>query len=153
MKNTILLFALCMLTFSCSQIQEPVVQSIANVDVKTLNKNTLHATADMVISNPNSFALDLASADLVAIVDEIEMATITQTYDTEMPAKSDFNMPIEIKMDFKKLYENDPLGALGKGLQILGKRELEILFKGDIKVGKGSAKVAVPVEQVELVKF
>ena len=138
---------------SCKGIEEPSVKEIKNVDIENLDTENFRATADMVIYNPNAFALDLASADLVAIVDGIEVADITQNYDTKMPANSDFDMPINIAMDLNKLYGDQPLNALGKSLQIISRRELEVHFKGSLKVGKGSMKITVPIDKVELVKF
>ncbi len=138
---------------SCNPITEPTIERIEKVEIEELNTKVVKGTADMVLHNPNSFALDLASADMVAIVDDVELATIKQTYKTQMPAQSDFRMPIRLEMDLQKLYEKDPLGALGKGMQIYSKRELTIHFKGTIKVGKGGAMISVPVDQEELVRF
>lgn len=152
----VLLFCLAVLTLglaSCGGFEEPTVDRIEKVDIEELTASRVVGTAEMVLKNPNPFALDLAAADLVAIADGVQLATIKQTYDTEMPANAEFKMPIRLEMDLQKLYENDPLGAISKGIQIVSKRELELNFKGTINVGKGSAKVAVPIDQVELVKF
>jgi LEA14-like dessication related protein len=118
-----------------------------------MSKSLIHVTADMVIHNPNPFTLDLASADLTAYVDEIALADIDQSYDTSMPASGNFNMPVTIKFDLDKLYNEAPLAAIGKGLQILSKRQLKVKFLGNIKAGKGAAKVTVNIDQIEDVKF
>lgn len=138
---------------SCSTIVEPTLERIEDVEIITMNKDKVELNANMVINNPNGFALDLDKADLVAMVDEIELADINQTYETSMPAKGEFKMPIYINLDLNKLYNDNPLAALGKGIQILSDRKLEVQFKGTINVGKGMAKVSVPVDQVELVEF
>lgn len=107
----------------------------------------------MVIHNPNAFALQLSKADLKAYVDDVEIATIIQQYDTEMPAQSDFNMPIDVKMDLKKLYGDEPIAAIGKALQVMADRKLDVRFKGNIKAGSASVKLTIPVDQVEEVAF
>ena len=62
----------------------------------------------MVLKNPNGFELDLDNADLTVYVDDIELAKINQTYETSMPSQGEFNMPININMDFKViLHIND----------------------------------------------
>lgn len=147
------LLLLSLLLHACNAITNPTVERIENVNIEELSTKAVRGTAEMVLHNPNSFALDLAGADLVAIVDDVELATITQGYDTSMPANAEFKMPIKLEMDLQKLYDEDPIGALGKGMQIYSKRELTIHFKGEIKIGKGSAKISVPVDQKELVKF
>jgi len=62
-------------------------------------------------------------------------------------------MPINIKMDLDKLYRKNPVAALGKGLQIMSDRKLEVHFKGTINIGKGVAKISVPIDQKEMVEF
>lgn len=138
---------------SCGSLEEPTVLRIEDVEVLEMNKERIDMNASMVIMNPNSVALDLSSADLDVITDDIIIAKIKQNYDLSMPANAEFDMPINISMDLNKLYRDNPLAALGKGLQIISEKQLEVLLKGNIKAGKGVAKITIPVEQKELVKF
>lgn len=153
MKYSLLILCLSVALYSCTSIEDPTLERIEDVKINEMSKKRLDMDAHMIIMNPNGFALDLASADMKAYVDNVELATITQTYDTSMPANSEFKMPISITMDLEKLYSKNPMAAIGKGLQIMSERKIEVLFKGTIKAGKGVAKVNVPIEQVELVKF
>jgi len=132
---------------------EPTIEKIEDVDIIEMSKSKLELNAFMILKNENAFALDLAKADLTVYVDEIELAKIDQAFDTEMPAKSDFRMPINIKMDLDKLYKANPIAALGKGMQIMSDRKLEVQFKGSINIGKGVAKISVPIDQKEMVEF
>jgi len=154
MKN-ILYISFCLTLFmtSCSSILEPTVERIEDVDVVEMTKSNLELNAFMVLKNPNGFELDLDNADLTVYVDDIELAKINQTYETSMPSQGEFNMPININMDLDKLYGDNPLAAIGKGLQIMSDKQLNVKFKGTILVGKGVAKISVPVDQEELVKF
>jgi len=153
MRYIFLLILTVTLFSACDSITNPTVERIDNVQIEELSTKAVRGTADMILFNSNSFALDLASADLIALVDDVEVATIKQTYDTKMPAETTFKMPIKLEMNLQKLYEKDPLGALGKGMQIYSARELTITFRGSIKVGKGAAMISVPIDQEELVKF
>jgi len=153
MRYIFLLILTVTLFSACDSITNPTVERIDNVQIEELSTKAVRGTADMILLNSNSFALDLASADLIALVDDVEVATIKQTYDTKMPAETTFKMPIKLEMNLQKLYEKDPLGALGKGMQIYSARELTITFRGSIKVGKGAAMISVPIDQEELVKF
>ena len=153
MRLSIVLFTFLLFLASCSSFDEPTLEGIENVELEELSTKKLLVKADMLIHNPNPFALDLAEADLVAIVEEIELAAIKQTYETEMAANENFRMPVEINLDLTKLYKDDPLGAISKGLKIVNERKLAVLFKGNIKVGKGNAKVPVPIDKIEEVKF
>ena len=154
MKNILYIsFCLALFLSSCSSVVEPTVERVIDVEVVEMTKSKLELNAYMVLNNPNSFELDLDNADLTVYVDDIELAKINQTYETTMPSKGEFNMPININMDLDKLYRENPLAAIGKGLQIMSDKQINVQFKGTILVGKGVAKISVPVDQEELVKF
>ena len=157
MKTTLILIALISTTLfiSCNNftLKEPTLERIEDVDIKEMSRERIDMDAFLVISNPNSVALDLASADLDVLMDNTVIANIKQTLDATMPAKAEFRMPVKITMDLAKLYEENPLAALGKGLQIMSAKKLEVQFKGNIKAGKGVAKLTVDVDQMEIVKF
>ena len=157
MKYTLILLTLIASTLfiSCNNLtlEDPTLESIEDVDIKEMSKDLIDMDAHLVINNPNGVALDLASADLDVLVDNIVIANIKQTLDANMPAKAEFKLPVKITMDLAKLYKSNPLTALTKGLQIMSDKKLEVQFKGNIKAGKGVAKLTVDVDQVEIVKF
>jgi len=144
----------CLVMTSCSTaILEPTIEKIEDVDIVEMSKSKLELNAFMILKNPNGFSLDLAKANMKAYVDDIELATINQSFDTSMPANDNFKMPITIEMDLDKLYRENPLAALGKGMQIMSDKKLMVKFKGTIDVGKGMAKISVPIDQEEMVAF
>ena len=144
----------CFIFSSCStSILEPTIEKIEDVDIIEMSKSKLELNAFMILKNPNGFSLDLARANMKAYVDDIELATIDQSFDTAMPANKNFKMPITIKMDLDKLYRENPIAAIGKGLQIMSDKRLMVKFKGTIDVGKGMAKISVPIDQEEMVAF
>lgn len=151
----ILYFSLCLTVIfsSCTSILEPTLERIEDVDLVEMTKSKLELNAFMVLKNPNGFALDLDMADITVFAGDIELAKINQTYETTMPEKGEFNMPININMDLDKLYRENPLQALGKGMEIMSNKKITLDFKGTIMVGKGFAKVSVPIDQQEEVKF
>ncbi len=138
---------------SCDSITNPTFEGLENVVLEEMGTKNLVVKAEMIINNPNPFALNLEEADMYAIVEGIELARINQIFGTEMPANQNFRMPVSIDMDLTKLYADDPLGAISKGLKIMSEKRLDVLFQGEIKVGKGKAMVSVPIDQIETVKF
>ena len=151
------LFALVVVTMciSCNNLtlEDPTLERIEDVDIKEISRERIDMNANIVIHNPNAVALDLASADLDVLLDNIVIANIKQTFDAIMPAKAEFKLPVNITMDLAKLYKENPLAALSKGLKIMSDKKLEVVFKGNIKAGKGIIKLTVDVNQVELVQF
>lgn len=148
-----LLLFMTVLTISCTSIENPTLERIEDVDIISLSTTKIELNANMILNNPNVFALDLAEANLKAIVDDIELAHIQQTYDTEMEANKEFKMPVSINLAVNKLYQDNPLLALSKGMKIMSEKKITIRFVGNIRVGKGSAKVNVPIDQLEVVEF
>lgn len=144
----------CLIFSACStSILEPTIEKIEDVDIVEMSRSKLELNASMVLKNPNGFSLDLSKATMKAYVDDIELATIDQSFDTSMPANENFKMPINIKMDLDKLYRENPMAAIGKGIQIMSDKKLMVKFKGTIDVGKGMAKISVPIDQEEMVAF
>lgn len=144
---------LLVIIFACTPITEPTFERIANVEVLDVSTKQLRVNADMILMNNNSFALDLSSAEIKVIVDDIELADFVQNFDTSMPAKSEFEMPMEIEMKLERLYDRDPLGALTKGLKILSEKKLDVQFLGKIHVGKGMTKIPVAIDRMETIVF
>lgn len=149
---TILITLLCI---SCNDIalKDPTLERIEDVDIIEMSKDRIDMNAHLVINNPNGVGLDLASADLEVLVDNIVLANIKQTVDAEMPAKAEFKLPVKITMDLARLYKENPMAALSKGLKIMSDKKLEVQIKGNIKAGKGVAKLTVDVNQLEIVNF
>ena len=149
-----MLFAITLLT-SCNSLtlEDPTLERIEDVDIKEMSKSRIDMDAHLIINNPNGVALDLASANLDVLIDDIVIANIKQSLDAKMPANSEFRLPVNITMDLEKLYNENPLTALGKGLQIMSEKKLETRFRGNIKAGKGMVKLKIDVDQLEIVMF
>ncbi|MFT6807754.1 MAG: LEA14-like dessication related protein [Saprospiraceae bacterium] len=153
MNRIIILSITLLLLVSCNQITNPTLEGIEDVKIVEASIKKLEINVNAILNNPNVFVLDLARADLTVLVDGIELAHVLQTFDTQMPANSDFKMPLNIKMDLARLYKDNPLGALSKGMKILNEKQLLIQILGHIKIGKGNAKISVPIDQEELIKL
>jgi len=157
MKHTLAILTLISFASltSCNDLalEEPTLERIEDVDIKEMSKDRIDMNAHLIINNPNGVALDLASADLNVLVDEIIIANIKQTVDAKMPANAEFKLPVNITMDLERLYKENPMAALSKGFKIMSDKKLEVQFKGNIKAGKGVAKLTVDVDQLEIVEF
>ena len=138
---------------SCNTVQDPIFESVENVKIINASVKNVESTLDLVFSNPNSFALDFAQADLIISMDDVELGEVHQTYEAEMPSQSDFKMPIHVNLDLGKLYGDNVLEAMSKGLELMKKRELELRFQGEIYVGHAKTKIKVPIDRVKTIQF
>jgi len=151
--NTIIVFLCCFLVVSCTAFEEPAFEKIENVEIINVSTQQLECQLDLVFYNPNAFALDLAEADLNVSMAETALAEVHQTYESTMPGQSRFSMPVNIILNLQELYGDNPITAMTKGLELMQKRELELQFKGSIKVGKGKTKISVPIDKIDLIRF
>lgn len=152
-RVSVYVLAISLMTAACTSIEEPTLKGVKDVEVLNINKERLEVELSLVLNNPNPFSLDLSSAYIEGIVDEKVLATINQSFDSSMPADAEFELPVVIDLNLKKLYENDPINALLKGMTILNEKKIYVQFVGDIKVGKGATKIAAPIDKLIEVKF
>ena len=68
-----LAMSLSFLAISCGSIEAPSLQNIVDVEIIEISNKILEIDAAMVIYNPNPFALNLAEADMKAIIDGMEL--------------------------------------------------------------------------------
>ncbi len=153
MYKLLLLSVISIALLGCDALQKPEVKDIRNIDVLKVTQDEMELTADLIVHNSNPIGLDLASAQLQILIDDIELGTMQQNLDVKMPPNADFSLPIQLKLDLTRLYKGDLLGAIGKGLQMFSKRSIRLRFLGDIKAGKAKVKFKVPVDQTKEIKF
>ncbi len=141
------------LLFACQSVEHPKVLDIDNIKILNASMDQITFKADLVLSNPNAFGLELSSADIDVLLDDVSIGKMTQSLDATMPAKTQFSIPMHIALNLKKLYAENPLDNVGKALQILSKKELNLQFVGEVKAGKGKFKLNIPVEQDKQINF
>ena len=156
MNKLIVVLSYCTLIlffYSCKKIKQPQVVGVENIEVISVNKDSIVLDGVLMLQNDNRFSINLKETDLKVIMWDVEVAEIVQTLNTEMKAKSQFELPIRIKLELTKIYEEDPLAAVTKGLEMFSRKELTIDLIGHIKAGKDIASVIIPVERREVIEW
>ncbi len=146
MKNVIFLFVL--LLSACSMPQEVSFKNLENIKLSAVSfqEKNVSLKADAIFHNPNSVKLKVKGIRAKAYIDGEEMSTIREQLETEMPAKSDFSLPVSIEIPTKKILGN--LGGLLK--QLTNKKQATIKMEGAINVEVLGQEIAVPFEYEEL---
>ena len=126
---------------------------IKDIQVKELNVRNLKVSASLEIENPNSVGLDLSRTSLSIYTEGKLIGTIDQTHDTEMPAKSVFDLPIDLHLELSKLYDGDIMKALELGNKIMTERQISITISGYLYAGKDQIKLKVPIDREEIIEL
>ena len=147
----ILMFVFAIGFFSCStEDMEPQFKTVDNIDVTMAGKNMVNITADIHFYNPNVVGCTVEKVNLTAFAEGNEVSTIESNSKQEVPAKSEFVIPIKSSVALNKLVEQDNvLGFIAAAL----KKEVELKFEGTVTVSKGGINFEVPVEAEEVVSI
>jgi len=151
--NTVLLLIIGLLITGCNSVEDPTLLGIQNVEVLDANKEKISLDAELVFNNPNGFSIDIDNAELMAYLDDVEVASFSQKVNATMKAKEEFHMPFHIDIDMNKIYKMDPMFALTKGLKILRDKKVKIRYVGTIYCGHKSLKIPIEVDREEWVNF
>lgn len=137
----------------CSSIQGPEVKSIQNAQLNRLNPRSLDFQMDLELFNKNENSIQVESANLKALVDNIELDAVEQKYDTKMLGKSNFLLPINVSLSLKKLAEQDGSDIMSKGLRIYNSGQIDLTLDGHITLSDGRGSQTVPITHTQKVYF
>lgn len=129
--------------------KEPVVLRevhIRNVELAADGKDPL-LKADAIFYNPNKGSLRLKQISLDILLNEKPAARIDQKLNAQIKAKSEFTVPLEVRLKL-----NDA-GLLDTILSLFGGKKYAVRFTGKIKVSVGGFPVKIPVEHQEEIRF
>ena len=129
---------MCLLLTSCEKPNERIVlRDIRDVMVDASTDPMLRANA--VFYNPNDMHGRLRKIDVVIYVNGKKAAHVDQKLKTIIPAKGEFKVPLEVKLNIKELGFMDTL------LGVLGGKKFEVRYEGKLKLTYKGFPFSVPV--------
>ena len=103
MMYRILMFVFAIGFFSCStEDMQPQFKTVDNIDVTMAGKNMVNITADIHFYNPNVVGCTVEKVNLTAFAEGNEVSTIESNSKQEVPAKSEFVIPIKSSVALNK---------------------------------------------------
>ena len=126
---------------ACSSPEKPVFKSLENVKLNSFSiKKPYSVTlnADAIYHNPNILGADITGMDLDVFVNKKKVTHITQDVIAKMPPKSDFVLPILLKVPLEEIFQDLNFKDL------LGLKMIEYELKGHLKVGFGGIDAKIP---------
>lgn len=144
--NVLLLVGMFLFLTGCKKPdQEIVLRHITDVVVDASSDPMLKANA--IFFNPNDVRGKLKKIDVEIFVDGKRAASVDQEMKTSIPAKSEFTVPLEVKLAMKELGFMDTLFGM------IGGKTFKIHYKGSLKLTYRGLPINVPVDYKDEVKL
>jgi LEA14-like dessication related protein len=122
---------------SCQKPKALEYKSYSNFKVEKVGLSDIQLAMDLVYYNPNNVGLQLKRTDLDVYINDNFLGTTSQEYQITIAKKSDFTLPLHIKVDGKNIFKN--LFAT------LFNKEITVKVTGKVKVGKANVFINYPV--------
>lgn len=138
----VLLFATLL---ACAHLDEDVqLRQIRDVVVDASSDPTLKANA--IFFNPNDAHGKLRKIDVEVFVNGKKAAHVDQKLKLDIPAKAEFTIPLEVKLNIKELGFMDTL------LGMVGGKKFKVRYEGYVRVTHHGIPIKVPVKYEDEIK-
>jgi LEA14-like dessication related protein len=122
---------------SCGKMEEPVFNYIDNVKLSRPGFNKSLVTFNMQCFNPNNSKAKLKEAEGEAWLDSNYLGHFYVDTMVNIPAKSNFTVPVKLDVDMKKMLVYSLTGFKNE--------DVLVTVKGKAKVGKGGFYKKIPI--------
>ncbi len=131
-------FSLFVSISGCKPKDDIVLRSIKEIVLEAEVEPMLRAKA--VLYNPNAMHGKLRKIELDVFVNGKKSGRIDQELKIAIPAKAEFIVPLEVKLNMKEL------GLLDTLLGMIGGRKLKVEYRGSIRVTYKGLPIRLPVD-------
>lgn len=130
---------------ACEKPKERIVlRDIRDVVVDANTDPMLKGNA--IFYNPNDMHGKLKKIDVVIFVNGKKAAHVDQRLHTKIPARGEFTVPLEVKLNIKELGFMDTL------LGVLGGKKFEVRYEGKLKLSYKGVPFSVPINYKDEVR-
>ncbi len=143
-------FSLIFLVFllmiqGCKPKEDVQLRQIKDVIVDATSDPLLKANA--ILYNPNNIRMTVKKIDMEVFVDGKKAAVIDQQMKLKVPARSEFTVPLEVKLNMKEI------GLLDAVFAVIGGKKFQIHYKGTIRLQYKGVPFSVPVNHKEEIRI
>jgi LEA14-like dessication related protein len=132
---------------ACAPKEPVVLREVEVVQLSTSSDGSPILKANAIFYNPNKGSLRLKEIDMEILLNEKPAAKIEQKMNALIKAKSEFTVPLEVKLQLKDS------GLLDTILSLFGGKKYNIRFVGRIRVSVGGFPVKIPVDHKDEIRF
>ena len=149
-KKSLIGAGMATLLWGSCRLQKPHFEKIDNVAVRSISLNQINIQADLILHNPNRVSITLMDVYIeVFSGDNLKLTSIRQVFQSRVPSKSDFVVPVKITFDPKSLFLQ-PRELLGLIINASRQRELELIVKGNSRIRRSGITISIPIDSKAL---
>lgn len=142
----LLLISVCLMLAGCELPKEQIVlKQIRDVVVDATTEPLLKANA--IFYNPNDARGRLKKIKVDIYINGKKAGEIDQDLKTIIPAKSNFTVPIEVKLSLKEF------GVLDTIFSMLGGKKFEVHYQGSLRLKYHGVPIRVPVDYKDEIRL
>lgn len=123
---------------SCKSVKEPELKGIEKVSVKRFGLTESNLDFEILFFNPNNYRLKLKNATGEAWLDGNPLGQFTMDSLIHIPAKGDFRLPVQMKMDMRHFVSNMAAAFMDK--------QVTLKVNGMARAGKGIVYINYPIK-------
>lgn len=144
-----LLFAVVLWSVSCAIPRKPEFKTVKNTEILSSTASEIVVASDVILHNPNSVGVTIVKTDIDVYANSVKMTAVAQKEQVEMPANSDFALPVEVTISKKDLLSSDNI--VGGIVSTLVKRSVDLNYKGTVTVKVMKFEFDVPVDETKTI--
>ncbi len=149
-NRTVLLMLLIssLLVVGCTDFKVPEFDKIHRLKVHHIGEKFVTLKGSAVFNNPNKASFKVKNINVVVNYKDVDVATITNTALTKIPASQEFDIPFAIKIPTAALRKN----LISDLINIIGGKRVNLKFNGNLTVSKFGVNREVPIDYEKSVK-
>jgi hypothetical protein len=152
MKKLVYFSVLFLLISSCSVNKKPIFVRVDNLEVVSLGSDTIRLKAVAFFKNPNDVGGSISSEGIRIVLNGAEIANVSSE-EFEVPAREDFEIPLNVVIPAKKVIENGKSAGVGGLMNSILNRSIKVQFKGDLTYKVFGFSNVFPIDKTEEIKF
>jgi LEA14-like dessication related protein len=133
-------YALFLVLFACSckAPKDLEYRSVDNFGIKQAGAGKTAISLDILLYNPNKYAMKLKDADLDIFLNGNLVGKMKLKDRLKIPKADTFSLPVTVDVDLKTVFSN--------ALQLLFNSEVDIKLNGKIHAGRHGVLISIPVD-------
>lgn len=152
MRNLALFTVVFFVLFGCSISKKPVFLKVDDVQLVSLQSDTIRLKANAYFQNPNDVGGKISTDQIIVIVNGAELAQVSSE-EFKVPSRKDFTIPLSVVIPAKRVFENNKNGILGGLINTLLNKTIKVQFKGDLKYKVLGFSKVYPVDKTQEIKI
>jgi LEA14-like dessication related protein len=132
--------------------KEPVFIAIRDLQVVKLENEMAEISAIAVLNNPNAISAQLLNTELKAYSNEILIASVSQTHISDIPAESNFDIPLKFSVNLLKLGMSQSISGVLENI-MNEERIIPVRFEGYCRIRNKEHTFKIPVTYEDKIRF